>query len=325
MEFISALTESDKEILSDMIESYASSNLSEYERQVLLTEFVMNCISRYENEALDTAPKMKVFKEGDLTHFWDTFPLESLLDPFTPPEDISIFEKKYIDSSIRYEDYHHLFLRQSMKKCTKMMVLEWDPIHSKPLILSKLEGTEHFMKFIFHINHVEGTIRFELPVFGQLIEFLEYSLSMGEKFVFIPTYIYWSETLEKLMTHITYVIFDIQEFKYYYFDPNSNISHWGSGRLFDKFEFEFYSIFQSFKWSGKTFDYQFTSTWRNRSPLQVISPYAFDKGNCNIITLIFGTIVKRSGNISETFYSLVYKSDLERINMYYRFIDITII
>lgn len=325
MEFMSALKETDREILGDMIESYASSSISEYEKQVLLTEFVTNCISRYENEALDIVPKTKVFKESDLTHFWDTFPLESLSESFTPSENIEIFKRKYINSSIRYEDYHHLFFRQSTKKCTKMMVLEWDGIHSKPRVLSKLEDTTHMFKFIFHIDHQEGNIRFELPVFGQLIEFLEYSLSMGEKFVFIPTYIYWSQTLENSMTHITYVIFDIQEFKYYFFDPNSNISHWGSGRIFDKFVNEFCSIFQSLKWSGKIFEYQFTSTWRNSTSLQAVSPYSFDEGNCNVITLIFGLILKRSGNICDTFFSLAYKSDSERINMYYRFIDMTII
>ena len=322
MEFISALKSEDREILGDMMESYQSSSMSEYEKQVSLSEFVINCLSRYENEALDTAPKTKVFKEGDLTHFWDTFPLDSLSEPFTPPDDIEVFERKYTGSSIRYEDYHHLFFRQSTNKCTKVMILEWDGIHTKPRLLSKLEENTH-CKFIFHINHLEGNIRFELPVFSQLIEFLEYSLTMGEKFVFIPTYLYWSETLENRMTHITYVIFDIKEFKFYFFDPNSNISHWGSGRLFDKFEYEFYSIFQSLKWSEKTFDYQFTSTWRNRTPLQAVSPYVFDKGNCNIITLLFGLILKRSGDICDTFYSLVYKSDSERINMYYRFIDLT--
>lgn len=319
MEFMSALKPEDREILDDMLET---TSLSEYDKQILLTEFITNCMSRYENEALDTAPKMKVFKEGDLTHFWDTFPLESLSEEFTPPEEIEIFERKYTDSSIRYEDYHHLFFRQSTKKCTKMMVLEWDNIHSKPRVLSKLEENSH-CKFIFHINHIDGNIRFEIPVFGQLIEFLEYSLSMGEKFVFIPTYLYWSETLENRMTHITYVIFDIEEFKFYFFDPNSNISHWGCGRLFDKFQYEFSCIFQSLKWSGKIFDYQFTSSWRNRSPLQAVSPYAFDKGNCNIITLLFGLILKRSRNICDTFHSLAFKTDSERINMYYRFIELT--
>jgi hypothetical protein len=324
MEFIQSLKEEDRLTLQDMLDIYQTSPISEYEKQIQLNEFIHQCLSRYENEELDKTPKVRIFKEGDLNHYWDTLPLESLIEPFSPPEDIMLFEKSYYESAIRYEDFHHLYLRQSTKKCTKTMILEWDSVHVKPKVLSKLEGLDQHFKFIFHVDHEEGMIRFELPVFSQLIEFFEYSLSMGEKYIFLPTYIYWSKTLEEKTTHITYMIFDIEEFKYYYFDPNSNISHWESRRLFEKFEYELWSVFKSFKWSEKIFEYQFTSIWRDRRPLQAISPYSFDKGNCNIITLIFATLLKRNKNIIDSFFNLVYKSDSERLNMYYQFIILTV-
>ncbi len=325
MEFIRSLEEEDRIILEDMMDGYQNSSLSEYEKMIQINEFIHQCISRYENEELDQSPKFRLFKEGDLTHHWDTLPLESLSEPFTIPNgDIISFKKRHCESSIRYEDYHHHYLKQSTQKCSKTMILEWDSILLKPKVLSKLEGLDQHFKFIFHVDHESLMIRFELPVFGQLIEFLEYSLSMGEKYVFIPTYIYWSKTLEEKTTHITYMIFDIEEFKYYYFDPNSNISHWESRRLFEKFEYELWSIFKSFKWSEKVFEYQFTQSWRDKRDLQAHSPYSFDKGNCNVITLIFATLLKRTRNIVDSFYELGYKSESERLNMYYQFILLTV-
>ncbi len=325
MEFIDSLNEEDKTIIEEMLEGFKMSSLSEYEKQIQLNEFIHQCIFRYQNEELDKSPLTRVFKEGDLNHHWDTLPLESLSEPFTlPGGDMNAFEKKYYESAIRYEDYHHLYLRQSTQKCTKTMLLEWDSIHLKPKVLSKLEGFEQYFKFIFHVNHEDGMIRFELPVFGQLIEFLEYSLSMGEKYVFIPTYIYWSKTLEERTTHITYMIFDIEEFKYYYFDPNSNISHWESGRLFEKFEYELWSIFKSFKWGEKVFEYQFVPSWRDKRQLQAPSHFSFDHGNCNVITLIFATLLKKTKNIVDSFFYLGYKSESERLNLYYQFIILTV-